>query len=91
MNAGGLRTKLGTGDTACLGVHMDVGDHCALVRKSGLGTMTLEDGIKRDAWGTVKTVKGKERRVDFLGRGGFCSEVFKRNRNVSLRKKTGGD
>lgn len=33
-----LRNKLGTGDTNCLGVCMNVGDNCALVRRSGLHT-----------------------------------------------------
>lgn len=49
MTARCLRIKLGTGDITCLGVRMDVGDHCALVRKSGIETVTLEDSIKRDA------------------------------------------
>lgn len=38
MNAQCLRTKLSTGDATCLGVCMNVGDHCALVWAGGIET-----------------------------------------------------
>lgn len=38
MNAQCLRTKLSTVDATCLGVCMNVGDHCALVWAGGIET-----------------------------------------------------
>lgn len=41
VNAQCLRTKLSTGDATCLGVCMNVGDHCALVWAGGIETMRV--------------------------------------------------
>lgn len=91
MNAQCLRTKLSTGDATCLGVCMNVGDHCALVWAGGMETECEYKMVRGEMHGHSEESSPEQgdfySKVEMLARGRREEELAQRSNGVSKATK----